>query len=69
MQIVEIEKTNENCDGIAGFCATDSDDDPSTWTWNNRGNGPELIDPLGFGPFATEAKAQEWIDRNDGSDE
>lgn len=59
-RIVEIEKTATN-GAIAGFYVTDSDCDPSDWLWNDRGNGPELVDPLGFGPFPTEEAAENWI--------
>jgi hypothetical protein len=63
MRIVEIEQTDLNRD-YAGFYVTDSDTDPSEWTWNDRGNGPEIIDPLAYGPFPSESAAQAWIDNS-----
>jgi hypothetical protein len=63
MQTVEIKQTELNRD-YAGWYVTDSDLDPSEWTWQNRGNGPEIVKPSDArGPFETEAEAAEFADK------
>jgi hypothetical protein len=63
MNIVRVKKSKTNA-GIAGWYVTDSDCDPSEWTWRNCGNGPELVNPDGTGPFANEAAAEAWLRRD-----
>ena len=37
--------------------------DPGSLRWQDRGDGPELVEPPGvFGPFETEEEAQDWLD-------
>jgi len=43
-----------------GWWVTKSDMHPIDWTWNDRGNGPELIRPDAAGPFATEVEAEAY---------
>lgn len=46
--------------GIAGYYLSFRSDDPSDWTWTDRGNGPEIVEDGVYGPFETEAVAEEY---------
>lgn len=69
MNIVEVqpnyydhtERTVSNHD-VAGWYVTSSDTDASNWTWNDRGNGPEVVTPEEcYGPFPTPEAAEAWL--------
>jgi len=55
--------TIEEINGKWFVCTDSTDIDPQSLRWQDRGNGPELVEPSSvYGPFRTERAAQHWLD-------
>lgn len=66
IEIIEVEATEQNSDEIVGWYVADRLETlacSAEWTWNNRGNGPEITTDGVYGPFRTERAAEEYADK------